>query len=188
MTLSSPRAPLADAQPIPPVIAAALARWAAAWGDPELPEVLDVRFSARLRTTLGRATFSSCRLTLHSALRDAPQELLLEVLCHEAAHVVVWRRALARHDARPQPHGPEWAALVRDAGYQPATRAPRDARISLLPKPRSSATGRRVAHVCLVCHTRRLARRVVPGWRCAACVAAGLDGRLDVQRLPAPHE
>ncbi len=40
-------------------------------------------------------------------------------------------------------------------------------------------------HQCPVCRLRRLARRPVPQWRCAACREAGLEGELVVTRIAA---
>jgi predicted SprT family Zn-dependent metalloprotease len=42
------------------------------------------------------------------------------VLCHELAHLA----ARERHGDRIRPHGPEWKALMRAAGYEPKTRLP----------------------------------------------------------------
>ena len=39
-----------------------------------------------------------------------------------------------------------------------------------------------VDHWCPVCQSSRKARRPVKAWRCAACVAAGLDGTLEIAR------
>jgi SprT protein len=107
---------------------------------------------------------------------------VLEALCHELAHVVVHKM----HRGRRRPHGPEWAELVTAAGFPPRMRVP-------LPSdtPTGAAFRRRAAsrllylHVCPVCHARRLARRRVTRWRCAACVAAGLEGRLKISVVEA---
>jgi len=37
-------------------------------------------------------------------------------------------------------------------------------------------------HWCPVCQSSRVGRRPVKAWRCAACVAAGLDGKLEITR------
>jgi hypothetical protein len=37
-------------------------------------------------------------------------------------------------------------------------------------------------HWCPVCQSSRTGRRPVKAWRCAACVAAGLDGKLEITR------
>jgi predicted SprT family Zn-dependent metalloprotease len=162
----------------------ALHSWGKRWRCEALVGSVSVTFSPRLRTTLGRATPETSRVALHTALQYAAPSVLLEVLCHEVAHVVAYRRALEMGVARPRPHGAEWATLVRAAGYEARVRAPRSS-IPELTRDRIGTGERRrnVLHVCPVCHARRLARRAVPGWRCAACVGVGLDGRMDVVRL-----
>jgi predicted SprT family Zn-dependent metalloprotease len=166
----------------PGLVATAIGAWERAWDTPGLANGLTVTFSTRLRRTLGRAVPARGAVVLHALLRDAPAERLLEVLCHEVAHIVAFRRARAAGARRAPPHGEAWAALVRAAGYEPATRAARPE--GAAPHRPARRAGLRVAHVCPVCHSRRLARRVVPGWRCAACVAVGLEGRLEIVRLP----
>jgi hypothetical protein len=47
------------------------------------------------------------------------------------------------------------------------------------PKPQPSFT---YDHWCPVCQSSRQARRPVKAWRCAACVAVGLDGTLEITR------
>ncbi|HLE72474.1 MAG TPA: hypothetical protein VJH87_22540 [Vicinamibacteria bacterium] len=37
-------------------------------------------------------------------------------------------------------------------------------------------------HRCPVCQLFRAARRLMSRWRCAACVASGLEGRLSITR------
>jgi predicted SprT family Zn-dependent metalloprotease len=183
---------MADAPPVgsmrdelPTAAVRAIRRWAACWSDPALTDAIDVTFSRRLRRTLGRATPESGRIVLHAALRDGPAQPLLSVLCHEVAHVAAYRLAARDGRARPRPHGPEWSSLVRSAGFAPVTR---DC-LGSNPHPdlqtrRPTPAGRRtVVHLCPVCQTRRLARCSVPRWRCAQCVAAGLDGYLVVLRV-----
>ena len=162
-----------------PVRTAALRRWVArweqAWDAPGLARALDIRFSTRLRRTWGRALPAQLRVTLAAGLLTQSRALLKHVLCHEAAHVAVH----LRHGRRARPHGPEWAALVQQAGHSPVRRLPSEdaipARASL-----------RFEHRCPVCHSRRLARRRMPSWRCTACTEAGLPGALTISRLPSP--
>ena len=110
----------------------------------------------------------------------APVEVLREVLSHEIAHIAV--RDL--HGVGRRPHGPEWMALVRAAGFEPQKRI---AWSSGSRTPNASAIQRpNYLHRCPVCQLRRIARRPVRHWRCAACVTAGLSGRLDIGPLPKP--
>jgi predicted SprT family Zn-dependent metalloprotease len=106
------------------------------------------------------------------------------VLCHEVAHVVAYRRARAVGAAPPRPHGAEWAALVRAVGYEPLIRASKPL-VGLSRAGIHAASSRRlVMHMCPVCQVRRIARRAVPAWRCSACVAVGLEGRMEVIPMP----
>lgn len=157
-------------------------RWGAVWGVAELSAHVRVEFSSRLRRSLGRAEPRRGVVRLAAALESAAPALLAEVLCHELAHVAVH----LVHRRRVRPHGPEWAALMRTAGFEPRVRF--DAR-DLPPELalRHAAARRRAArvflHTCPVCAANRLARRPVHGWRCAVCLGAGRDGRLLVTRV-----
>ena len=172
-------------------VASALREWESVWEAPGLASSVRVAFSSRLRRSLGRASPATGRVVLHTKLRDAPRPRLLEVLCHEVAHIAVARRAHLGQNLRPSAHGPEWAALVRVAGFTPTARAPLSPDLHVAP---SSSRGTRgpvhsahkgqypVVHTCPVCHSQRHARRAVPSWRCADCVAAGLEGVLVISR------
>jgi predicted SprT family Zn-dependent metalloprotease len=160
--------------------------WLALWGLPGGD--LKIEWSSRLHRSLGRAVPRRSLVRLSPLLLDAPRQTVLEVLCHETAHLAV----PLLHRGSPRPHGPEWAGLVRLAGYPPRVRmtfehdvpTPASARMPAAER-RPEAAGRLYVHTCPVCRLRRLARRRVTRWRCAACVAAGLDGRLTIVRAPA---
>jgi predicted SprT family Zn-dependent metalloprotease len=96
-----------------------------------------------------------------------------EIVSHEAAHVVVWERS----SRAARPHGPEWAALMRAAGFE--------ARATLIRcgYQRSAANSVRVRHFCAICHFSRLARRRMPRWRCPECRAIGLEGKLETEKV-----
>jgi predicted SprT family Zn-dependent metalloprotease len=116
---------------------------------------------------------------LHPALAEASPREVATVLCHEVAHVA----AFHLYGAEVRPHGAEWAALVAAVGHVPMTAKSFELaanRQSAQPPKSRSPSRRSVLHVCPVCQTTRLARRVVHAWRCAECVAAGLNGRLEV--------
>jgi predicted SprT family Zn-dependent metalloprotease len=171
------------------VLSDALERLSQVWGAPELKATVTVTLTPHLRTSLGRANPGTGRVSIHPVLRAAPPEVLREVLCHEIAHIVAYRQARARRARRPRAHGAEWAALVRAAGYEPLVRAPRAWIAQLAPRTSPTSLRRNVLHICPVCQVRRVASRTVPAWRCSACVAVGLDGRMEVIRLPAAaHE
>jgi superfamily II DNA or RNA helicase/diadenosine tetraphosphate (Ap4A) HIT family hydrolase len=100
-------------------LSGAIAAWGALWGLPGLEGQVQVEFSPRLRVSLGRARPDSGRITLHEGLRGSRTGFLLEVLCHEVAHVAVVLLARELDRPPPAPHGPEWEALVMAAGFRP---------------------------------------------------------------------
>lgn len=152
-----------------------LARLGELWALPVLEHRVDVSFSPRLRVRLGRATPAAGTVRLHTALADAPRALLREALCHEAAHLAVFWL----HGAGARPHGPEWAELVRRAGYEPLTKLPVE-----LPGPTPARrSARSYEHLCPVCQSVRMAGRPMRRWRCKACVESGLAGDLEIRRL-----
>jgi len=164
-----------------------IAAWGRRWRLPGLAARVAVVVSPRLRRALGRCVPAGGVVRLHPALFGPQRALLPEVLCHEVAHVAV----RARHRGYRRPHGPEWAALMRAAGFSPRASlridlpAPRRDREVRDPSSTADArprAGRRYLHRCPVCGMTRTARRPVPAWRCAACVVAGLDRRLVVER------
>ena len=154
-------------------IDAAVGRFAALWNEPGLPAAVTVRLSTRMRRSVGLCRPASGRIALNRQLLAGNTALLHEVLCHELAHVVVYRR----HQRDAVPHGAEWQALVRAAGHTPTTAMRTANGEHTVPHTRRGYT---VVHTCPVCHTQRRARRRVARWRCAECQAAGLDGVMDV--------
>ena len=95
-----------------------LADWAGSWRTPQLPGLVEVTFSRRMTRSLGRVHPATGVICLSARLQAAPRDLLLEVLCHEAAHVAAYQI----HGPQAKPRGPEWRDLVRRAGYQPTTK------------------------------------------------------------------
>ena len=154
----------------------ALAHWAKRWGTPDLVRRVRIAYSPRLRRSLGRVRLKSGIITLHAWLATAPQSTLLEVLCHEAAHVA----AYLLHGSRAKPHGPEWRELVRIAGYEPVTRLHcpglkvDDAPTRPLP-PRKRCR-------CPDCGTDYFVRRIRSQDYCSVCLQQGLLVKL----RPAP--
>jgi len=153
-----------------------LARWGALWDQPGLAAAVRVTSSGRLRTSLGLCRPGRAELVVARFLLDGPESLLIEVLCHEAAHAVVH----ARHGRCVRPHGVEWRRLMEMAGYRGRARLP-EARLAELPE---AARRRRVLweHRCPSCGRRRLAGRPVSGWRCLPCARTGGTGQLIVRR------
>lgn len=156
---------------------AEIERYARLWNFPELEEVVSLRFSARLTKTWARTNLSTNTITLASELRG-DRERLNDVLCHELAHVVSHER-VGRAEG---PHGPTWRRLVLDGGGDPSVRlADRNAATT-----KADGVPRRFLHRCPVCDFSRIARRPIPAWRCADCVAAGLGGELIVTEPTRP--
>jgi len=150
----------------------------ALWGLRGFEQGVRVEWGRRFRRSLGRVHLERRVVRLSTELAVAPISVLLEVLCHEAAHLA----ASDLYGRRCRPHGPEWGALVRTAGFEPRRRIPWPA--TSPPSQRTVARRRQYIHQCPVCQLRRMAWRPVPQWRCAACVAAGLPGRLKISSSP----
>jgi predicted SprT family Zn-dependent metalloprotease len=154
--------------------------WAARWGLAGLEEGVRLRYDPRLRRSVARCRPRLGEISLHPSLAAAPRSAMASVLCHELAHIAAYQL----YGAEVRPHGEEWAALVRTAG-QKARTGVRPTALDI-PVPRRPAKStpayRAYIHRCPVCQTTRLARRPVHAWRCAECVAAGLDGRLTITR------
>jgi len=97
-----------------------IAHWATTWERPGLEQRLYISFSSRMTRSLGRCHPERGVIRLASWLREAPAGLLAEVLCHEVAHVATYEL----HGRACRPHGVEWQALMRAAGFEPRVRLP----------------------------------------------------------------
>lgn len=157
-----------------------IATWAEKWGISGLEDDLIVRFDHRLSRSLGLCRPQSNMITLNPNLRDVPWAQVEEVLCHETAHVAVYRL----YGRACKPHGKEWAALVKMAGYLPRVRLPHALALTEQRKRQSSPVS--FEHKCPVCHMVRYARRSVSRWRCALCVESGLEGKLVITKRQLP--
>jgi predicted SprT family Zn-dependent metalloprotease len=162
-------------------IPALLRDWGHRWGLADLGRSVQVEWGRRFRRSLGRVHLDRRVVRLAEELALAPPELLREVLCHEIAHLA----ARDLHGRHCRPHGPEWAALVRAAGFAPRRRIPWSPPSSPSQPKRAGARARGYIHRCPVCHLRWTAGRPVRQWRCPACVAAGLSGQLEITPPPA---
>ncbi|MFN3231257.1 MAG: SprT-like domain-containing protein [Alphaproteobacteria bacterium] len=152
-----------------------LGRWFDLWGCAGLDQRVTIAVNNRFQTTLGRYEHRDRRISIAAFLLEGPPALLEEILCHEAAHAAVAHL----HPRRVKPHGAEWRALMRAAGYKArATMRVDDAGITL-PRRRKAAW----RHSCPVCKASRNAGRPVRQWRCARCLAKGLNGELLISRL-----
>jgi predicted SprT family Zn-dependent metalloprotease len=151
--------------------AALVSKWAAAWRVPALPEMVSVTFSNRLRRSLGRVRPRTGAITLNAKLATAPRKVVREVLCHEAAHVANFML----HGIRAKPHGPEWCALVRAAGYNPTTAL--GCRWVPPPAPAQRMTSR-IKYRCPVCHAVCLGSKHASLLHCGECLRSGVLVRL----------
>jgi predicted SprT family Zn-dependent metalloprotease len=127
--------------------------------------------------SLGRCDLRSKTIRLNPKLREHHGRILLEVLCHEAAHIAVHEK----YGPGSSPHGKEWRQYVSQAGFVPRVATSLK---GLNPPPVARKTlSALYEHRCPVCQMTRTSSRPVSRWRCAACVGAGLDGRLIIERI-----
>src|SRR5262249_15678923 len=118
-----------------------LARLAGAWHEPR-DSRLGIAVNTNLRSALARWIPPSDVLEISAAAEWRGARALGEIITHEAAHVVGWER-LGR---AARPHGSEWAALMRAAGFEPRATLIRCGHRS------TRSENLRVRHFCTVCH------------------------------------
>jgi len=167
--------------PLPADIEKLVDEMFAGWELGAPPSGLRITVSTRLRVSLARCLPERPEIRLAAFLLEKPSPLLREVLCHELAHLVTH----ARHGNSVKPHGAEWRALMKQAGFEPRVRIPsgRERSAGATTKARSKKLPPTLwAHRCPVCQMTRMAQRRVPQWRCASCVEHGLEGRLVIER------
>jgi predicted SprT family Zn-dependent metalloprotease len=162
---------------LPSSILNPLKRWFALWGLAGFEHYVTVSFSGRLRRALGRCYARRRQVSVAECLKEMKPSIFEEVLCHEVAHLAVFE--LFGENCRP--HGPEWAHLMRAAGFEPRRRLVLDeaGSPSLISRPRYVHI-----HSCPVCQWERVARRPVRTWRCPYCSVIGLDGWLEIEKRP----
>lgn len=150
--------------------------WSDKWKTPWLAKAVKLDFSTRLTKSLGRCTPFSKEIRLSRELihRDK-RALLLEVLCHEAAHIINY----AHHGRLVKPHGEEWQTLVKIIGYQPHRKIPIK-QIEEIPRPSNPSTV--YEHRCPVCQNVRYSKKPIKRWRCGVCLANGLPGDLVITK------
>ncbi len=162
-------------------VAARARGWLRLWNVEGVGSEVRVRFSRRMFRSVGRCYPARRLVTLADAVREMAEARVLDVLCHELAHLAAYEH----FGPRIRPHGPEWRQLVRTAGFEPSVRFSDAETINLL-----NARARRrphYLHVCRVCAASRRAARRMPRWRCGACYEIGYDGVLDIIRVEPPR-
>jgi predicted SprT family Zn-dependent metalloprotease len=154
------------------ILATETAKWLKRWGASALVNDLVYEISPRLSTSLGMSYPERGLIRLNRSLLEEDRDLLEIVLCHELAHVVIFRR----HGKSVRPHGPEWQALMRAIGFEPNAN---------LSSRRRSATRQKCSyrHTCPVCHATHTANRCMTRWRCPQCVEQGLEGTLLIEKI-----
>ncbi|MEI7730351.1 MAG: SprT-like domain-containing protein [Verrucomicrobiota bacterium] len=155
-----------------------LEQWCHLWQVPDLPAQIHILFSPRLHCALGRCRPRQGRITLSDILLLEPNhKLLVETLCHEAAHLAAYQK----FGARIKPHGPEWRHLMQVAGYAPNVTARREHVFGL--EQRLAKIRRRYEYHCPQCNITHLRRSQNPRLRCRACFTAGRSGLLLIRHL-----
>lgn len=165
---------------LPSCMDEALTHWARLWGVPGLASQVTVEISPRMTRGLGRCYPGRRLIRISERLLQGPRSILRETLCHEFAHIAV--REI--NGSKSPPHGSTWAELMRVAGFEPRARL-RDPSNEIPPRNESQRQRYLYVHRCPVCQMERVARRPVKRWRCRACIEAGLDGKLEIERGPA---
>jgi predicted SprT family Zn-dependent metalloprotease len=152
-------------------------RWADTWELPDIADQVRIEFSNRLRTSIGLCYPERSLIRLHPVVRELDEPVFLEILCHELAHVAVYRR----FGRRCRPHGREWIGLMEAAGFVARARLPQG---SVFATPAQRAARKTILwhHRCPRCHASRTARRPVYTWRCAACRKRRHSGKLRITR------
>jgi predicted SprT family Zn-dependent metalloprotease len=160
---------------IPSPVRDSMRRWFLLWGLAGFEQSAAICFSSRMTRAFGRCYVKQRRVVIAGRLRELPLSILEEVLCHECAHLA----AVELFGENCRPHGPEWAGLVRSAGFEARRCLVLDENAISTPNRQHSDV---YVHFCPVCQAQRVARRVVRAWRCAGCRSLGLDGQLEVRR------
>ncbi len=170
-----PRAPVLAPAAQPgrdPVLEAGARELLLSLGAEALAARVRVAWSARLRTTAGRADFRASLITLNPHLRAHGEAEVDRTVRHELAHLLAHERFPRR---RLAPHGPEWRQACADLGI------PGEARCHSLPFP-ATRRPRPWLYQCPACRaefprTRRIRRAVA----CLACCRKHSRGRFDAR-------
>ena len=149
--------------------------WVRLWCVPSLLQKIFFRRNPLLRTTIARWIEKERCLELGTQFFRLTKRQD-EILCHELAHAA----ALQIYGKSISPHGPEWHALIKAAGYSPSSVLKTTSRPTTPLKKKNCC---RYEHRCPVCHAVRYARKRMRRWRCAECNQLDLPGLLIISRL-----
>jgi predicted SprT family Zn-dependent metalloprotease len=138
-----------------------LAQWGRLWGVPVFERRVTVRLSHRLRATAGRCRPGKMEIVLNAVFLAAHPQQYAATLCHEAAHMAVY----LLHGPYVKPHGDEWKALVRAAGFPDDVTC----RVSEPLQSASKAGATLYLHRCPRCGYTHRARTRQQRWACPTC-------------------
>ena len=124
---------------------------------PKLSEKVTVVWNPRMRTTVGRAFWPTCRIEMNPRLKEFPESETQRTLSHELAHLIAYARSGRRKIA---PHGPEWQTACAELGIPGES-----VRHTLPIKPRRMT--RKYSYTCPSCAATF--QRVRPIKRASAC-------------------
>ena len=114
-----------------------LRQWSLIWGYSLLPRTLNLEFLPEDSPDLGQCQWDTQTIRLNpKLLLPEYEDLLLETLCHEAAHWMAFRR----HGLGIDPHGREWQGFMRQAGYEPRVGLDTDSMMKSFDPPPSRPT------------------------------------------------
>lgn len=150
---------------------ALLVELAKVWRNPGVSR-LQILVNPNFKSTIARWLSPSGVLEISPSAESRGATEFCEIISHEAAHFVVWYQS----GSAARPHGPEWAALMRAAGFEPR------ATLVRCGHRRGGDDRIRIRHFCTVCHFSKFAKRRMPHWRCPECRAIGLEGKLKMER------
>ncbi|CAN5385617.1 hypothetical protein BH23VER1_BH23VER1_10850 [soil metagenome] len=153
---------------------------------PELSAKIRVAWNPRLRTTAGRAHYSTSLIELNPRLlvADAAGEID-RTFRHELAHLVAHARTAKNR--RIDAHGPEWRQACADLGI------PDEARCHTLELAPRRKVARKFAYRCPACETVILRvkkfSRYSACYRCCKSFNGGrYHARFQLRQIPLPDE
>jgi predicted SprT family Zn-dependent metalloprotease len=154
------------------------------WGIPGLNKKLNIEVSYRLTKSLGRCLPNKGLIRLNPILLKPKHSTICEeVICHEAAHYVVF----LKNGLNCRPHGKEWKDLLIVAGYVPSVKL----KSSMLNNENSVRKIKKSRinyhHSCLICHSVWIYKKPKHNAICPHCEGGGTISRLTIKTNPQPN-